>query len=336
MIFVRMRYLKFCLGVAFVLGLYTCSNKKTPTPTPVVTPPASFSFNALTVNGVYKGFTYKGVNTAPAITLSFSAPLNHNSVSSNITFSSKAGAAVTYNTAYQNDSTILITPSTLQPITQYVLNVATGLQSVKGGSLQSAITVQLTTAIDSTNKFPVITDSQLLDLVQSQTFKYFYDFGHPTSGLARERNTSGDVVTTGGSGFGIMAIVVAVNRQFISRADGLLRMQKIVGFLKNNAQTFHGAFPHWMNGVTGAVVPFSTQDDGADLVETSYLMQGLLTARQYFNASSTDETNLRADINTPVEQCRMGLVPSERTKHAVLALEPGLWLVIQHAGERVG
>jgi len=289
--------IKYYLGLAFVLTLYACSNKKTPTPV-VVTPPASFSFNTLTVNGVYSGFTYKGVNTAPAIKLSFSAALNHNSVSSNITFSSKAGAAVPYNTAYQNDSTILITPSTLQPLTQYVLNIATGLQSAKGGSLQSAITVQLTTAIDSTNKFPVITDNQLLDLVQSQTFKYFYDFGHPTSGLARERNTSGDVVTTGGSGFGIMAIVVAVNRQFITRADGLLRMQKIVGFLKNNAQTFHGAFPHWMNGVTGAVVPFSTQDDGADLVETSYLMQGLLTARQYFNASSTDETNLRADINT--------------------------------------
>src|ERR1035437_9568536 len=75
-------------------------------------------------------------------------------------------------------------------------------------------------------------------------------------------------------------------------------MQKIVVFLKNTAQKFHGAFPHWMNGITGAVVPFSAQDNGADLVETSFLMEGLLTARQYFNAASTDETTLRADINT--------------------------------------
>jgi hypothetical protein len=163
--------------------------------------------------------------------------------------------------------------------------------------LQTPVTVQLTTAVDTTNKFPIISDNALLDLVQKQTFKYFWDFGHPTSGLARERNTSGDVVTTGGSGFGIMAIVAAVNRQFITRADGLTRMQKIVGFLKT-VQTFHGAFPHWMNGATGVVVPFSQQDDGADLVETSYLMQGLLTARQYFNDPGAAETTLRSDINT--------------------------------------
>jgi hypothetical protein len=297
MIFEGMRNLKCCLGLALLFLLYACGKeKKTPMPTPV---PASFSFNTLKVNGIYNGFTYKGVTTPSTIKLSFSAPVNPNSVTNSITFKSNAGAAISYNAAYQNnDSTIVITPVGLQPITPYTLSVSTGLLNAGGGSLQSALTVQLTTAIDTTNKFPVITDNQLLDLVQSQTFKYFYDFGHPVSGLALERNTSGNVVTTGGSGFGIMAIVTGVNRQFITRAQGVLRMQKIVAFLKNNAQTFHGAFPHWMDGVTGAVVPFSTQDDGADLVETSYLMQGLLTARQYFNGAAADETTLRADINT--------------------------------------
>ena len=83
------------------------------------------------------------------------------------------------------------------------------------------------TAIDPADKFPQISDDALLDLVQKQTFKYFWDFGHPVSGLARERNTSGDVVTTGGSGFGIMAIVAASSRNFVSRADALVRMQKL-------------------------------------------------------------------------------------------------------------
>jgi len=277
--------------------LYSCGKDKK-TPTPVTPAPASFSFNSLKVNGAFNGYTYKGINTTPEIKISFSAPVSHSSVSSNITFKSNAGAIITFTTAYQNsDSTIVITPSALQPVTQYTLSVSTALKSAKGGALQSAVTVQFITAIDNTDKFPVISDDALLDLVQKQTLKYFYDFGHPTSGLARERNTSGDVVTTGGSGFGIMALVVGVNRSFISRADGLARMQKIVGFLKT-AQTFHGAFPHWMNGVTGVVVPFSTQDDGADLVETAYLMQGLLTARQYFSQASPAETQLRADINT--------------------------------------
>ncbi len=151
--------------------------------------------------------------------------------------------------------------------------------------------------IDFTDKFPIIPDDELLTLVQKQTFKYFWDFGHPVSGLARERNSSGDVVTSGGSGFGIMTIPVAIERKFITRVQGLERMQKIVSFLNNNAQKFHGAFPHWLNGATGVVVPFSSKDNGADLVETSFLIQGLLTARQYFNDNTVAETQLRNDIN---------------------------------------
>jgi hypothetical protein len=292
-----MRSLKIYLVLVIICWLYACKKENKQPAQPSV--PASFSFSALKVNGIYNGFNYNGVNTAPVIKLSFSAPINRNSVSNNITFKNNSGAVVTYNTAYQNnDSTVVITPSALQPITQYALNASTGLQSAGGGSLQSALTVNLITAIDTTNKFPIIPDDQLLNLVQQQTFKYFYDFGHPVSGLALERNTSGDVVTTGGSGFGIMALVTGVSRQFITHAQGLARMQTIVAFLKNNAQTFHGAFPHWLNGTTGAVVPFSAQDDGADLVETSFLMEGLLTARQYFSAASSAETTLRTDITT--------------------------------------
>jgi len=171
------------------------------------------------------------------------------------------------------------------------------LKSVNGGSLNGPSKITFQTSIDSSGKFPLITDDALLTLVQKQTFKYFWDLAHPVSGLARERNNSGDVVTSGGSGFGIMAIVAGIERNFITRAQGLSRMQNIVNFLKNTAQKFHGAFPHWLNGATGAVIPFSIKDNGADLVETSYLVQGLITARQYFNNSNTAETNLQNDIN---------------------------------------
>ncbi|MDB5086850.1 MAG: beta-glucosidase [Mucilaginibacter sp.] len=295
-----MRYIKIYWGIVMLMIFISCGKQNQPAPSsPGTNPLASFSYNSLKVNGVYNGFNYTNVNSKPVIKISFTAPVNHTSVANGVSLKTKAGVVTTYSAAYENnDSTIIISPTTLQPITQYSLAVSTGLQSSKNGSLQSVITVQLTTAIDSTNKFPVISDDQLLDLVEKQTLKYFWDFGHPTSGLARERNTSGDVVTTGGSGFGVMAIVAGINRNFISRADGLARMQKIVFFLKNTAQNFHGAFPHWMNGATGAVVPFSAQDDGADLVETAYLVQGLLTARQYFNGASAAETGLRTDINT--------------------------------------
>lgn len=292
-----MKDFKIYVVLFLFTGMCSCSkSNKNPVPPPV--PPASFTFNSAKVNGISNGTNYVNINNTPVIKLAFSSGINHASVSNSITVKSSAGAAVPYTTSYQNnDSTVVISTSALAYLTRYTLTVSTGLKSSKNASLASEVNINLATSIDSTNKFPTITDEQLLTLVQRQTFKYFWDFGHPTSGLARERNTSGDVVTTGGSGFGIMAIVVGINRQFVTRADGLARVQKIVAFLKNTAQTFHGAFPHWMNGVTGVVVPFSTQDDGADIVETSYMMEGLLTARQYFNGSSPAETQLRADIN---------------------------------------
>lgn len=145
-----------------------------------------------------------------------------------------------------------------------------------------------------------LTDDQLLDLVQKQTFRYFWDFAHPVSGMARERSNiafeyGNEVVTTGGTGFGVMATIVAAERHFISREQAAARTKKIVDFLWK-ADMFHGAFPHWLNGETGKVIRFSPKDDGADLVETSLLFQGLLTAAQYYNADNATERDLRNKI----------------------------------------
>jgi hypothetical protein len=146
-----------------------------------------------------------------------------------------------------------------------------------------------------------LSDDALLDTVQKRTFAYFWDFAHPVSGLARERSNvaygyGGETVTTGGSGFGIMAIVVATERKWIDRGQAVERLTKVVNFLLK-ADSYHGIFPHWLNGETGKTIPFSRKDDGADLVETSYLMQGLLTARQYFNKEEGPEKELRNRIN---------------------------------------
>ncbi len=268
-----------------------------PAPPPPVT--KSFSFNSLKVNGSFSGYTYYNINAKPQLQFSFNDALDHASVNNSFSIKDISGNTLVYEVSYGNgDSTVTIVPgSPLNPITQYTVAVSANLVSKQSSRLQSGISVRLITAIDSTAKFPLLSDSALLDLVQKQTFRYFWDFAHPVSGLARERNSSGNLVTTGGSGFGIMAIVVAVNRQFITRAEGLARMQKIVDFLKNKADRFHGAFPHWLNGTTGEVIPFGARDDGADLVETSFLMEGLLTARQYFNGIDANETALKEDIN---------------------------------------
>ncbi|HFA48156.1 MAG TPA: T9SS type A sorting domain-containing protein [Bacteroidetes bacterium] len=139
-----------------------------------------------------------------------------------------------------------------------------------------------------------MTDAELLTMVQQYTFRYFWDFAHPVSGMARERNST-STVTSGGSGFGIMAILVGIERGFITREEGVGRLLKIVNFLET-ADRFHGAWPHWMNGATGAVIPFSEFDDGGDLVETAFLVQGLLTARECISGNAANEVSLREKI----------------------------------------
>jgi len=138
-----------------------------------------------------------------------------------------------------------------------------------------------------------MTDEEFLDMVQRATFRYFYDFGHPVSGLSRERNTSGETVTSGGSGFGVMALLVGIERGYILREEGINRILKIVRFLNYKADRFHGAFSHWLNGSSGDVIPFSTYDNGGDLVETAYMIQGLFAVRQYFNQQVPDEDSIR-------------------------------------------
>lgn len=149
-----------------------------------------------------------------------------------------------------------------------------------------------------------ISDDSLLNRVQYQTFQYFWDNAEPISGMARERthldgiypDNDKHIVTTGGSGFGLMAILVGIERGFISREQGLERFIHIANFL-DTADRFHGAWPHWLNGETGKVKPFSQKDDGGDLVESAFLIQGLLTVREYFKDGNEKEKMLAEKIN---------------------------------------
>jgi len=285
-----------------VLIAGSCGKKSTSPPPPPPPPSALVMVNAkLDNNDAQTANANYNIRTQVTIRFYFNNALDRSTVSSSLSLKENGSSTVSLNIAYENsDSTIAITATApLKYLTRYIASTGSSLKSIKGGALLTANNITLITQIDSTDKFSLLSDNALLDLVQQQTFKYFWDYGHPVSGLARERsNATPETVTSGGSGFGIMAIPIGINRGFITRAQGLARMQTIVGFLKNTAQKFHGAFPHWLNGTTGVVIPFSQKDNGADLVETSYLMAGLLTARQYFNNGDAAETTLRNDINS--------------------------------------
>jgi hypothetical protein len=143
-------------------------------------------------------------------------------------------------------------------------------------------------------------DEALLEQVMRQTFRFFWEGAHPGSGLAPDRRTTrerpvDDLVASGGSGFGVMALLVAVERGWVSRDAALGRLARMLELLYR-ARCFHGAFPHFLDGATGATIPFSRKDDGGDLVETSFLCMGLLCARQYFTGDTPQERAIRGRI----------------------------------------
>jgi hypothetical protein len=166
-----------------------------------------------------------------------------------------------------------------------------------------------------------LSDEDLLETVQRQTFRYFWHYAHPNSGMTRERsntvkadyyldfiNEADDVpnlstgtfgpeaCSVGGTGFGLLATIVAVERKWISREAALERLIQIVDFLAK-ADSYHGIYPHFINGDTGKAIAFDRLDDGADVVETSYLMMGLLSTRAYFNENTVKERYLVRRIN---------------------------------------
>lgn len=223
------------------------------------------------------------------IQVTFSRALDPASYKASVSFT---GPALSLGLSNDNKTLNGTITAKTKSLTRYSFSISSSLKSIDG-SIFGGFSSDFYTRIDSTYLYPLLSDDDLLNLTQKQTFKYFWDFGHPVCGMARERNSSGDIVTTGGSGFGIMAMVVAMDRGFITRADGINRLEKILGFLET-CDRFHGAWPHWLNGVTGKTQPFSPRDNGGDIVETSYMIQGLLCMRQYLDSTLTEE---KTDIN---------------------------------------
>jgi hypothetical protein len=278
------------LFLALALLFWTCSENGSK-------PAAStFELEIIEIDGIENSSQYVNINPELTVKLIFSDVVDPISLQKNIVLRKSGVDNIPLVYTIDNRTIQIKTEKELTPYTSYQLIINSGLKSVSGNLIVTAKIYMITTGINPADKFPRISDEELLTLVQKQTFNYFWDFGHPVSGMARERTTSGNTVTTGGTGFGIMAMIVAAEHGFITKDEALQRIRKIVTFLNTKCARYHGAFAHWIHGETGETIPFSTFDNGADLVETSLLFQGLLTARQYFSNSTLEETRLSEEI----------------------------------------
>ena len=259
----------------------------------LVQPDTSFSVTDFKRSG-------DGFETPLKFELTFSQNPAETSAHENIYVVNSLGLKEPFDMAFSGTKITLTNSERLIEQASYTLIVWQDLQSASGAMIASGKSYPVAIGIDESDKFPTISDEELLNLVQRQTFRYFYENAHPVCGMPREISlpNSIDKVATGATGFGIMATIVAIERHFITRNEGFNHIRKIVSFLKDRCTTYHGAYSHWMNGNTGETWAYSEKDDGADLVETSFLIQGLLTARAYFDSEDAGEKDLCTDITS--------------------------------------
>lgn len=267
-----------------------------------------------TVSGLDK---FEQVAPCDAVRLEFSTGLDVETIDRNIILSRQDGGAVDCGKEYDGERVVTLRlAGKLASFSAYRLVVNSGLKSDKGVPIITGKVIPITTGEDTADKFPQISDEELLDKVQEATFRYFWDGADAASGMARER-TGADVVTTGGTGFGVMAICVAAERGFVTRGEACARINRIVDFLDTKATKYHGAFSHWIDGTTGQTVPFSPDDDGGDLVETGLLFEGLLMARAYFDGTQPDERRLRENITKLWEAVEWDFYTKEGQENAL-------------------
>ena len=149
--------------------------------------------------------------------------------------------------------------------------------------------------------------TSFLNDLKKRTFLYFWELADKTTGQIPDRYPTRNFTSIAATGFGLTAYLVGIENNFVTREEGLRRLDQILGFLET-CDRWHGVWPHWLNGNTGKVVPFSSKDDGADLVETSFMLQGLLTFRQYLVPEIASEKNFIERIEALCNSVDMGLV----------------------------
>ena len=181
-----------------------------------------------------------------------------------------------------------------------------------------SVVLLLTQSVFAAPSLDATTRTQLTE-VQQAGIRYFTEYGHPVSGLTRvgtERPP--ELCEIGGTGWGFFNLIVAAERGFVPRADVATRVRNTLRFLSTKGERFHGVFPHWMNGETGKTIPFSKEDDGADLVETGFLAQGLIALREYFTADDATEKEIRTSADKLWREIEWDWFAQERDGRAVL------------------
>lgn len=145
-----------------------------------------------------------------------------------------------------------------------------------------------------------ITEQQLLDDIAANSFQFFWNEAPAATGMVKDRalangNDTRTVSSIASTGFGLTALCIADQRKLLPTQQIKDRVTATLNFILNTLPHQHGFFYHFVDMNTGARA-FNCE---VSTIDTSLLLCGVLTARQYFNDATI--TNLATQIYNRVE-----------------------------------
>jgi hypothetical protein len=140
-------------------------------------------------------------------------------------------------------------------------------------------------------------DDEFLDTLQRRTFDWFWETTNPENGLVPDRWPTKSFCSVAAVGFGLAGYGVGVERGYVSRQQAIERTLNTLRFFaiapqsddSSKATGHHGFFYHFLNMQSGLRHPVCELSS----IDTSWLMCGVLFAREYFDRDDAAEREIR-------------------------------------------
>lgn len=131
---------------------------------------------------------------------------------------------------------------------------------------------------------PTAEDERLLDEIQRAAFDFFWEQSDPTTGLVRDRvnvraaSDSRTAASIAATGFGLTAICIGAEREYVPLEEARGRATAALQFLDAGMPTHRGFFYHWADVHTGARI----WDSEISSIDTAILLCGVIACREHF------------------------------------------------------
>jgi len=138
--------------------------------------------------------------------------------------------------------------------------------------------------IDNSEKF--------IDLLEKRTFRYFWDYADPNTGLIRDRASDSGVCSIAAVGFGLTSICIAEYRKWITYEEAYNRVLCTLNSFYDDpadpndfcVEGCHGLFWHFIDIHNGKPMYW----DGVSTIDSALLMAGILFCKQYFSGTEIE------------------------------------------------